>query len=336
MTIADRILESTGAQYARLYTAAIHDLYVATVRGNRPAAFDARQQLAKVIAATMGAAELIGARMTIAAAFRVKQQHFNARGDRVCPACGYLSRAAFDRCTRWRCGAPMTFADEQTIIPKVTLQEALDDFVTRAPVTLKNAAERTAQRIAALYTEDRVVAFVRSAEEAVTREAQSFIARALREGIGEGDAGQRLSMAVGDVRARTEPWSEGYSRMVFRTNVNTAITAGRFRAAQDPDIKAAVPAFRFDSVGDVDTRHNHNAADGVILSVDSLEWRRIAPPLGYNCRCRVVHVSSIELDAMGKLRDDGSVIDDRVPADAGPDEGFRPGGRPDLFQVARA
>ena len=167
-------------------------------------------------------------------------------------------------------------------------------------------------------------------------EAYALVESRSGDFIGEGDAGQRLSMAVGDVRARTEPWSEGYSRMVFRTNVNTAITAGRFRAAQDPDIKAAVPAFRFDSVGDVDTRHNHNAADGVILSVDSLEWRRIAPPLGYNCRCRVVHVSSIELDAMGKLRDDGSVIDDRVPADAGPDEGFRPGGRPDLFQVARA
>lgn len=296
MTHADKIIESKGARYARLYFAAIHDLYVATVRGNAPLARSARERLGRAIAETMGAAEIIGARMTLAAAHR---------------------------------GAK--FAAEQTVIPNVTLNEALDDFVSRAPVTVRRAAERTAQRIAELYTEDRVVAFVRSAEQTVTREAQQFIARALREGIGEGEAGQRLAMSVNDVRVRSEAWSEGYARMTFRTNVNTAVTAGRFRAAQDPDVKLAVPAFRFDAVGDGDTRDNHDAADGIILTVDNPSWNRIAPPLGYNCRCQVSHVTAVELDAMGRLRDDGSVIEDRIPASAFPDDGFRHGGRPDLF-----
>jgi len=296
MSQADKIIESRGARYARVYFGAIHDLYVATVRGNAPAARSARERLGKAIAETMGAAEIVGAKLALAAAVRGSN-----------------------------------FAAEQTVIPNVSLAEALDDFVSRTPKVVRSAAERTAQRIAELYTEDRVVAFVRAAEESVTREAQSFIARALREGIGEGEAGQRLAMSVNQIREGTEAWSEGYARMAFRTNVNTAVTAGRFRASQDPDVKLVVPAFRFDAVGDSDTRHNHDAADGIILTVDNPAWNRIAPPLGYNCRCQVSHVSVMELDAMNRLRADGSVIEDRIPSDAFPDDGFRHGGRPDLF-----
>lgn len=293
---ADKFLEDLSGRHAKFYFAAIHDLYVALVRGNKPAARDARVELARVMVQTMGAAEVLGASMTIAAATT---------------------------------GAK--FAAEQTVLPRVTLTEALEDFVERTPVTIRNAAARTAQAIAKLYTEDRVAAFVRSAESSVTREAQSFIARGLREGFDEGEAGRRLSMSVEQIREKSGPWSEGYARMVFRTNVNTAVTAGRFRQAQDPDIKAVVPAFVFDAVGDADTRHNHDAADGLILSVDDTRWNRIAPPLGYNCRCQVRHVNVVELEAMGMLAPDGSLKRVTVPSTIFPDPGFRHGGRPDLF-----
>jgi len=292
---ADKFLEGLGSTHARFYFAAVHDLYVAKVRGNRPAAADARHELARVMAETIGAAEVLGAMMTLQAA---------AKGAR--------------------------FAAEQTVLPRVTLAEALDDLVARAPVTLRNAAERTAQKIAELYTEDRVMAFVRSAEDTVTREAQNFVSRAFREGLAENEAGRRISMAVEQVRELTEPWSEGYSRMVFRTNVNTAVTAGRFRQSQDPEVRAVVPAFVFDSVNDSDTRHNHGVLDGVVMAVDDPRWNKLSPPLGYNCRCQVRHVSVVELEAMGRLRD-GSVIASSIPADGGPDPGFRHGGRPDLL-----
>lgn len=289
-----KFLEDLSGRHAKHYFAAVHDLYVAKVRGNRPAARAARNALNEAMRQTMGAAEVLGA-MTV------------------------LQQAAG--------GAKFS---SQTIMPRVTLTEAVEDLVERAPVTLKNAAERTAQRIAQLYTEDRVVAFVRAAEETVTAEAAKLIERGIREGFDEGEAGQRISMSVEQVRELSEPWSEGYSRMVFRTNVNTAVTAGRFRQSQDPDIKSILPAFMFDAVGDDDTRHNHEAADGVILSVDDVQWNKIAPPLGYNCRCQVRHVSTVELEAMGRLKD-GAVVPSRVPPDAGPDEGFRHGGRADLF-----
>ncbi len=294
---AATFLEDTSGRFARTYARAVHALYVALVVGDKPAAAAARADLARATAATMAVAELVGASLTLAAAAR---------------------------------GGAQFAANPQAILPRTELSEAVAEFIERAPVTLRNAAERTARRIAELYSEARVVAFVRAAEETVTQEAQQFIARALRAGVGEGEAGKRLAMAVDQVREESEAWSEGYARMVFRTNAGTAVTAGRFRQARDPDVRAIMPAFRFDAVGDGATRHNHGAADGLILGVDSPEWHRIAPPLGYNCRCQLVPVSIVELELAGRLRDDGTVVDDHVPADAHPDPGFRHNGRPDI------
>ena len=297
----DKLLEDVSGRYARLYFAAIHELYVAKVRNDRVSARAAREQLAKVMAETMGVGEILGASLLLQ----------------------NLKRSA------------KFAADEptQTLLPRVTFDEALQDMVERAPVTLVDAAERTAQRIAQLYSEDTVMAFVRSAEESVTSEAQKFIERALRDGVPEGEAGQRLAMRVDDIRVQSQAWSEGYARMVFRTNINTAISAGRFRQAQDPDIQEVAPAFRFDAIGDGDTRDNHDAADGLIMSVSNPEWRKIAPPLGYSCRCQVVHVTRSELESMGRIRKDGSLIEDKVPSGAFADPGFRHGGRPDLASV---
>jgi hypothetical protein len=69
------------------------------------------------------------------------------------------------------------------------------------------------------------------------------------------------------------------------------------------------------------------------MSVNNPEWRKIAPPLGYNCRCQVVHVTRDELERMGRIRKDGTVIEGKVPAGAFADPGFRHGGRPDLAQA---
>lgn len=326
--IADKLLEDLSGRYAKPYTLAIHDLFVAAVDSNRPLAFAAREALAETMVETMGAAEVLGAKIALrSAAGASREAEKSAQFRRFC------RRNRLHLYRELGAAGPelQRFASTQTVLPQVTLSEALDDLVERTPVALQRAAERTAQRIAELYTTERVAAFVRSAEKVVTQEAQRFITEAFRDGIDEGEAGRGLAMAVEDVREQSARWAEGYARMVFRTNVNTAVTAGRFRQAQDPDIKAVVPAFRFDSVGDSDTRDNHDAADGIVMSVDNPDWNRIAPPLGYNCRCQVSHVSIVELEDEGRLRDDGTVVQDSVPSGAFPDPGFRHGGRPDLF-----
>lgn len=306
---AHKFLEDVSGRYARVYFGAVQDLIVAVITGNKAAQSDARRALADTMRETMGMSEVLGAMI----AFRDAA----GAGDHFRMGEGF---EAFN-------STPV-----QTILPRVTFDDAVTDLVQRVPAVIRDAAGRTADSIAKLYSEGRVIAFARSAEAVVTQHAQDFIARALRDGLSEMDAGRGLKMAVDQVRERTAAWSEAYSRVAFRNNVNTAVTAGRFRAARYPEIRAVTPAFRFDAVGDGDTRDNHGAADGIIMSVENPEWGRIAPPLGHGCRCTVAAVSVFELEALGKFRN-GRVIDDRVPSGAFPDEGFRHAGRPDLFMA---
>lgn len=306
----DRFIETTSAGPARIYTAAIQDMIVAMARGNRPALDDARRQLLDVVSETMGMAEVLGASQILRAALKAAEETPD------------LTRFAAE--------------PSQTLLPRVTLTEALEDMIERTPVTLRLAAERTAQRISQLYGERRVVAFARSAEAAVTKRAQALIAQAIAEGFPEAKIGRGLRLGIDEIRKRTAAWSEGYARMAFRTNLNTAVTAGRFRQAQDQDIRKVVPAFRFDTVGDSDTRDNHQAGDGKIMRVDNLAWNRLAPPLGYSCRCQVSFVGLPELRRLGRVTATGGIREDRPPRAWHPDPGFRLGGRPDLFMSDNA
>lgn len=223
----------------------------------------------------------------------------------------------------------LAFADPaQVLIPRVTFEEAVNDMVRRTPVTLKNAAERTAARIGQLYREDKVMAFVRSADEVVTKRVQDLFSYAIREGITEASVGRLAVQHVDFIREQTEPWTEGYSRMAFRTNLNTASTAGRFRQAEDPDIIEVIPALMFSATMDVDTRENHAAANGIIMTVRNPDWAKIAPPLGANCRCTVDFVDAVELEQMGRMRVDRSIIESKIPAGAHPDPGFPHAGKP--------
>ena len=310
-----KVLEDITGRQAREYTAAMGDYLVAVVMKNKPQTRAARLRLEEVIRESMGAAEVLGATSMLRRAAKE------------------LTSTAFasDRL------AVLTFANTsvEKILHRVTFEEAVEDMVARTPVTIRDAADRTAATIRDLYAKDNVVAFARSAEEAVTLRAKDLITQAIREGIPEFDIGKTLKFSVERIRKETAAWTEGYARMAFRTNLNTAVTAGRFRQASDPVIRAVIPAFRFTAVGDGDTRHNHGAADGVILKVDNSAWRFLAPPLGYNCRCEVDEMSIPMLRRAGALDSDGQVIESTVPSSARPDEGFRSGGRPDLFLGGR-
>ncbi len=309
-----RYLEAVHARFARHYTEAVAALLSSHATDNRVAAFDARRDLERVVAETMGIGEIIGAAWMLRTAAGVL---VDERGTAMRANLGDLIR----------------FRESADLLANVTFQEAIDDLVTRTPVYLRSAAERTAQRVSQLYGEGRVIAFARATEQSVAEKAQQIIAQAMREGIGEAGAGRLLAVSAQDVQQLGESWTESYARMAFRTNVNTAITAGRFRQAQDPEVRAVTPCFRFDAVGDVDTRDNHGAANGLVFRVDNPVWNRIAPPLGYNCRCQVSAVSTPMLRRMGRIDERGQIVEDRLPMGAFPDEGFRHSGRPDLFMV---
>jgi SPP1 gp7 family putative phage head morphogenesis protein len=306
VNLIDRILTDLSGRYADPYFRAVSDLYVSSVRMNKAAQRDAFDRLVEATQETMRIVELVAAGKALEFA-------------------GY-AQASMQRMAKG--GSPLLFKDDydQAVVPRVTFEDAVDKFVSRAPKTLTNAAERTWRRIAEVYTTENVAAFVRAAEQSVTKEAQSFITRALREGWSEGEAGRNLSMAINEIRELSAPWSQAYSRMVFRTNANTAVTQGRFRAVEDPDVDFITPAHRIDTMADGDVRDSHTKLEGLVFGNKSRAWSQLAPPLGYNCRCKANPVTRWELESEGHLRPDGSVIDSPIPFGAGPDEGFRPRG----------
>lgn len=325
----DRFLETLSERPSRFYFAALQKLLLAVAMQDQVKRSEARQELAEVLAETLGVAEVVGATTTLQKAAALMHDNFHRQG--VMP----LRRVSpYDVEDVSFVLAIFAGRSVQSIIPRVTLREALEDMVERTPAVM-NAAQRTAAKIAELYSADRMVAFVQSAELAVTQRVQALIAEAIKEGIPEAESGRLIQLGVEEVRKRTEAWTASYAKMAFRTNVNTAVTAGRFRQVQDPAVRKVIPAFRFDAVGDSDTRDNHRAADGIILKVDNPEWNKIAPPLGYNCRCQVSFVGTPELRRLGRVTQTGDVREDRVPSGAHPDPGFRHGGRPDLFGLRR-
>lgn len=126
--------------------------------------------------------------------------------------------------------------------------------------------------------------------------SRSVIAR-VEYAIEEGDTLRDFAQGVRDdtVALGISPASSSYLETVYRTNIQTAYGAGRFRQITDPDVLDVRRWVQYRTAGDNRVRANHAALDGVIFDSSSSEWHRIAPPCGFNCRCSVVTLSDAQL-----------------------------------------
>lgn len=121
--------------------------------------------------------------------------------------------------------------------------------------------------------------------------------------VNEGTAGLGLEAA-----------SHGYLENVFRTNIQTAYGAGRFRQMTHPDVVAVRPYVEYRTAGDSRVRNSHAAMRGLIFKADSREWHAIAPPNGFQCRCSVVTRAADDVDPRR--------VTDALPDGIGADAGF--------------
>jgi SPP1 gp7 family putative phage head morphogenesis protein len=104
---------------------------------------------------------------------------------------------------------------------------------------------------------------------------------------------------------------------IYRTNLQASYMAGRHRQALEQAERA--PFAQYLAVRDSRTRPGHAALHGRVFRLDSPEWSIVAPPNGYNCRCRARYLSQAELDARGlKPETDTRLLEqrpERVPVD---------------------
>lgn len=223
--------------------------------------------------------------------------------------------------------APIALADgELTPFLRMPFREAIAEFIRRGTTEGGGLGILTPEEFYALSDAYRTRAFTASRlmSEELVRQAYDALQRALEEGSTLRDFAR--SLGEGDVVAGQG--STGYLETVFRTNVQGAYGAGRYRqiraVAQDPDLAAARPFVEYRTAGDTRVRQNHAALDRTVFRIDDPDWGRFAPPSGFNCRCSVVTRRARDVDP-SQVRGAGD-----VPDDAQPDPGFDAPPAPEL------
>jgi len=147
----------------------------------------------------------------------------------------------------------------------------------------------------------------------MVQEVMDALERALAEGETYEDFRRRLSERVRTAWGRGSPYR---LELIFRTNLQLAYGAGRYREAER--VKDLRPYWGLSVVLDGRTSRICAPLAGVVLPADHPFWRNHIPPLHYNCRTALVTYSREEGERLAWKE---------APAHA-PQEGFgRPPGR---------
>lgn len=158
---------------------------------------------------------------------------------------------------------------------------------------------------------------------------------ALKRTVEEGGSRRDFIQTMFDSGAKE--FSEGYMTTVFRTNLNTAQTAGRMRMLSDPDLEGFIVALEYSArIGHPSPpRPNHAKMDGFIADIRHPVWRIWLPPNGFNCRCTVLEVSRPEAENMGRIDNQGRFKSDSLRG-VKPDKGFEKSPVGELFGARAA
>ncbi|KXX64188.1 phage minor head protein [Marichromatium gracile] len=122
------------------------------------------------------------------------------------------------------------------------------------------------------------------------------------------------------------PYQAGSPRRlqtIYRTNLQSAYMAGRQRQFDIERDRA--PYVQYLAVRDSSTRPAHAALHGKVFRLDDPAWDVVAPPNGFNCRCRARNLSQRELDARGLKVEGDARIEARQASDAPPGLDLRRG-----------
>ena len=86
---------------------------------------------------------------------------------------------------------------------------------------------------------------------------------------------------------------------VFRTNMGTAYSVGRYQEMRSPETLSERPFWRYDAIDDSRTRPTHREMDGKIFPANHPIWQTWYPPNGFQCRCMVHAMTAEEVRAAG-------------------------------------
>lgn len=95
---------------------------------------------------------------------------------------------------------------------------------------------------------------------------------------------------------RAEGWHDRRVELIFRTNMQSAYAAGRWKKIQA--VKASRPYLQY-VARMVRTRPSHAILHLLVYPVDHEFWKTNYPPNGFRCHCHVVTLSSRQVEKRG-------------------------------------
>lgn len=129
---------------------------------------------------------------------------------------------------------------------------------------------------------------------------------------------------------RKEDGSQWRLDTIYRTNLQSAYMAGRFK--QQKEVAKEFPYWEYVSIVDNRTTDSCRNLNGIVLPANDPFWKTNYPPRHYNCRARVISHNQTTLNQYGKTISDPSKYKNIKPA-----EGFEhaPGEwKPDLSKYS--
>ncbi len=102
---------------------------------------------------------------------------------------------------------------------------------------------------------------------------------------------ERIAAAI-----QAQGWHERRVELIFRTNMQTAYAAGRWKKIQAA--KASRPYLQY-VARMVRTRPSHAILHGLVYPVDHEFWNSNYPPNGFRCHCHAVSLSSRQVEKQG-------------------------------------
>ncbi len=132
------------------------------------------------------------------------------------------------------------------------------------------------------------VSFLSSIEQ-----IQTVIA-AVNKAIADGSTFEDFKKLVAEHEIKL---SEPYLKNVFRTNIQTAYSHGRWQQQQRNRDKR--PYLMYSAIDDSRVRPSHLALNRIIRHIDDSFWLMYYPPWGFMCRCTVIALTGKQAEKYG-------------------------------------
>lgn len=182
--------------------------------------------------------------------------------------------------------APLTFsAARDFLAQKVTLPTKLGalDISLQVPSRIRmqsffSARVASAHILEGLRAEVDKIAAGKTDYVSARARLKEFLAKEGYVVPGVGEKGER---DVRDLPSTTR------LDLVLRQNVAMAHAVGQREVSEHEAVKELFPNYKYHAVLDENTRDEHAALDGLVLSKDDPFWATHYPPWEYNCRCIV-------------------------------------------------